>query len=205
MLQQSPPSFTDGVPSLRLYILTVSIMLSLSVMFLLGRHSAVMCTMHSYAYRFFSHVAGSVCIKAAVDSSSMPAKNNTENNSNGRMGTPGSHFNSLMLHLIWSDRHHHHHHPTTTHDQLLRHPSFAEDSRLLKLRRESSDQGGPSSESLGTVSKELSDFCGVWTLSNQVGQSEFLEAMQLNWVMRKAAESVKPPNVTFFIDEVGAA
>ena len=46
-------------------------------------------------------------------------------------------------------------------------------------------------------------FCGEWELVRCEGQSEFLEAMELNFVMRKLAKDVTPTRTCLFLDAEG--
>lgn len=49
----------------------------------------------------------------------------------------------------------------------------------------------------------VSDFSGRWTLEEDHGHDEYLEAMKLPWVMRKAAQAVRPPDISFYLDKAG--
>ena len=134
---------------------------------------------------------------------SFSAEDDEQREASARKARAQLHFHTLMLHLIRSDGHFHHH-EETTHEQLLRHPSLLEDSPKLLMRRQSSENlmGGPSPSTAARVCNDPASFCGTWTIARQEGQAAFLEAMQLNWVLRKAAESITPPDISFFLDEV---
>ena len=51
--------------------------------------------------------------------------------------------------------------------------------------------------------RDLSVFVGTWAIVEERGKGEYLKALDLNWIVRKAAASMATPSIAFSVDATG--
>ena len=51
------------------------------------------------------------------------------------------------------------------------------------------------------LTRDLSCFVGKWAVVSETGRDAYLDALELNWMVRKVAASMATPPILFFVDE----